>query len=270
MATISGAPQSISTAVQLVMTIIEEDPQVVASADQTASDQKELKCVLSNNEAGRIIGKGGATIKAMRETTGAQIRMDPETAGDRVVTLSGTRVSIVMAHSEIIDIIKDMPPDSGKRPMVAPAGYPAQYPQEHNPYSQPPPQYGQPPAPSPYAPYGAPPAPPGFAAYGQPPPYMPAAAAYNAAYSSSGAAPAGDPPPAGTLDQLVTQDVAGRLIGRGGAGIKELRLKCKARITIGAECEPGTEFRKVTVTGPIEDIYEAIGHIMQVMFAQRM
>ena len=50
-------------------------------------------------------------------------------------------------------------------------------------------------------------------------------------------------------EQLVNQDMAGRLIGRGGLGIRELRDSCRAQIRIESQCEPGTNSRKVAVFG---------------------
>jgi len=63
--------------------------------------------------------------------------------------------------------------------------------------------------------------------------------------------------------QLVNQDGAGRLIGRSGAGIKELRsMYPRAHINISTEAEPGSDYRKVTVTGQLEDVQAAIGGIL--------
>jgi len=54
------------------------------------------------------------------------------------------------------------------------------------------------------------------------------------------------------------------MIGKQGAGIKELRsMYPRVHIRIETEAEPGSEYRKVTVTGPLEELPAAIGGIAQ-------
>jgi len=62
---------------------------------------------------------------------------------------------------------------------------------------------------------------------------------------------------------MVTVDQAGKLIGRAGAGIKELRDISGAYIRIGHQCEPGTEMRKITVSGTAEEMQLAETLIQQ-------
>lgn len=119
------------------------------------------------------------------------------------------------------------------------------HPQQMQAYAQPPQAYYAPPP----AGYAAPASPAGYAA-GAPP------------------AAAGEAPP-GVLEQLVSKDQAGRLIGRGGAGIRELRARSRARIHIASECEPGTEYRKLTLTGTLEDVYEGLGAVLELLRASR-
>lgn len=258
-ANITGTVTAINKAVDLCMTMLEEDPQAATGlADPEA--ERSLKVILSNNQVGRVIGKGGTTIKQIRTDTGASIRMDPEgPSDDRVVTIGGTKVAIVAAQLNILQIVVAMGPESGppaKRASVgAPPGYPG-YPPPPG-YAQAPPQalgypygYSQPPPA-----YGAPPA------YGQPAQYAPPPVDY-ASGAAGAPAPASDQPPA-VLEQLVNQDAAGKLIGRGGQGIRELRQICRAEIRIGGECEPGTQYRKVTVSGSLEDVQMAISALLQ-------
>ena len=110
---------------------------------------------------------------------------------------------------------------------------------------------GQPPA------YGQP-------AYGQPPQsyYAPPPAGHVATPG-----PAEAPP--GVLEQLVSKDQAGRLIERGGAGIRELRARSRARIHIASECEPGTDMRKLSLTGSLEDVYQGLGAVLELLRASR-
>ena len=108
--TIIGDSSVVNTAVARLLAIIDEDPQASMIVD-TSTPERTLRCVLSNNEAGRIIGKGGARIKQMRTESGAQVRMDPESGADRIVALIGTRDGIVEAHRQIVLAIADMPPE---------------------------------------------------------------------------------------------------------------------------------------------------------------
>ena len=94
--TIIGDSSVINTAVARLLAIIDEDPQASMIVD-TSTPERTLRCVLNNNEAGRIIGKGGATIKQIRTESGAQLRMDPESGADRIVALVGSRPAIVEA-----------------------------------------------------------------------------------------------------------------------------------------------------------------------------
>jgi len=298
--TIIGDSGLVNTAVARLLAIIDEDPQASVVVD-TSPGERMLRCVLTNNEAGRIIGKGGARIKQMRTESGAQVRMDPESGADRIVGLVGTRDAIVEAHRQIVLTIADMPPDSGQGMVHASGakrqqlGYPGAHPGVHAahaaaagypPHQQlpmplsgggHPPAYGQqPPA------YYAPPL-PGYeqypqmhghpAAYAQPqqPYYAPPTAGYAAPPSAgyAGAPPAVGEAPPGVLEQLVSKDQAGRLIGRGGAGIRELRTRSRARIHITSECEPGTEHRKLTLTGSLEEVHEGLGAVLELLHASR-
>lgn len=99
--TIIGDSSVINTAVARLLAIIDEDPQASMIVD-TSTPERTLKCVLNNNEAGRIIGKGGATIKQIRTESGAQVRMDPESGADRIVALVGSRPAIVEEHRQIL------------------------------------------------------------------------------------------------------------------------------------------------------------------------
>ena len=63
--------------------------------------------------------------------------------------------------------------------------------------------------------------------------------------------------------QLVPSALAGRLIGKGGSGIRELRESSRAHIKILTECEPGTELRKVSCSGDAAAVQMAFSLIAQ-------
>ena len=67
--------------------------------------------------------------------------------------------------------------------------------------------------------------------------------------------------PDGEMIQLVPQQLAGRLIGKGGSGIRELREASHAQIKILSECEAGTELRKVIVNGDPQAVQTALALI---------
>lgn len=172
---------------------------------------------------------------------------------------------------------------------VPPLGYGAPPPG----YGAPPPGYGSPQPPQPYAQggfaqqykqqYG------GSPGYAQPPP--PAAqfglfgAPAQQQYAGMGQQAMGQQPYAspvqqqyvgqamggaqagyaidGGREQLVPLQMAGRLIGKGGAGIREMREMSGAQIKVHSECEPGTQDRKVTVTGQPEQVNYAMSLIAQ-------
>ena len=96
--------------------------------------------------------------------------------------------------------------------------------------------------------------------YGQPPQgYAPQAYGGKPAY----APPQGGVPSEGGHEQMVPVQLVGRLIGKGGSGIKELREMSRANIKVNSECEPGTQERKVVVSGAPDAVQYALGLIAQ-------
>jgi predicted RNA-binding protein YlqC (UPF0109 family) len=89
------------------------------------------------------------------------------------------------------------------------------------------------------------------------------------AYGSYGGQPAYAQAPQGGVavdgghEQMVPVQLVGRLIGKGGSGIKELREMSRANIKINTECEPGTQERKVIVSGAPDAVQYALSMIAQ-------
>ena len=113
-------------------------------------------------------------------------------------------------------------------------------------YAAQPPQPRAPAAAASYAPAGY-----SFSGYGEQPAYASngggGALPPGGGGSWCGAAPSTNE--SGEMVQLVPSNLAGRLIGKGGSGIKEIRERTGAQIKILTECEPGTDQRRVTITG---------------------
>ena len=85
-----------------------------ATADGvTPAQTHTLKIMLSNNQVGGIIGKAGATVKQMREESGANIKVDTQSAlqNERLVSLSGAKSAVVKAHMLVVVKLASMPDD---------------------------------------------------------------------------------------------------------------------------------------------------------------
>jgi len=329
---IAGSPTAVNVATQLIVDLLEVSDAAL-QADPLASldaPPHAYKLLLTNNQVGGIIGKGGRTISQMREQSGASIKAETPMplSTERVVSVTGAKTQVVVALSLIVAKLAQMPDDSppphqrqrtgppaivagvmgapryGAQQQWAAAGgavapaYPgggfaaaaSAYPAFGSQYGAPgalpqgyasqpgaqasaaPSGYGAPSyAPQPYAPqqgYGQ-----SFAQpqqYGQaqgfaPPSYGGFSA--EAPIPNYGASSAGTPASgsvtatAGGAEQLVPVTLVGRLIGRGGAGIKEMREQSRAMIKIESECVPGTELRKVIITGTPDQTQVAVAMI---------
>lgn len=192
---------------------------------------------------------------------------------ERIVVITGDKGAVICAHLLLVQIVAAMPPDNGSRPskrqmassLVAPQGFPGL-------------SYGSTPNYGPPQGFAPPPPAQGFGglpsytsptAYGGQPGYSQqqlSAPQYGAPPHQPYSQPqpdAGPAPPPATMEQLVTQDQAGKLIGRGGQGIKELREMSRAKVRVESDCEPGTEWRKVTVTGTTDEIQMVLSLIQQ-------
>lgn len=305
---IIGAAMSISLAMELMLDVLEaatkdSDKEDPASLTAEGALSHSLKLVMSNNQVGGVIGKGGATIKSMREESGAAIKVESASTmqNERLALISGSKVSCVKAVTLLASKLATMPDDGTSAPakfqktgLPSPAGrggFPGGQYQNGPGY----PGYGAPPASfpggypqGPPGGYGAPGSQPqsGFAGQPQPGQGFPAGQGYPGQYpppqqgyaqqgyagfgvegghgqygGAGGAAAASGP--SGSMEQLVPAALVGRLIGKGGAGIKELREMTQASIKVNSDSEPGTDQRKVIVSGTPEQTQMALALIQQ-------
>jgi len=266
MISLQGAEAAICRAAELLFSI-DSDPQHA----ENGSAEKKIMCLLSNNEAGRVIGKGGAAIKKIREDSGISVQMQKEAVmgDDRVVALTGHTAGVAAAIVAIVRIVAGMPPDRdvAKRQQLPPYGQ-----STFSPIATP----GFPTAAAPDfgGRYGVAAAPAGAASLpfsyqtATNPQHAPPAAASGAASSREGVAGVGTGAPA-TLEHLVSADLAGRLIGKGGLQIRQLRNVSRAQVKIGNESEPGTDsMRKLSITGSLEEVHLTLGALIQVIQSQ--
>lgn len=286
---VTGQPLNVNQATELMLGCLEESLSMDTNAPPPGPDghNHSIKLVLSNNQVGGIIGKGGATIKQFREETGAVIKVETlQTAGnERFVTLQGSRPSVVKAHLLTVLKIATIPEDrdnpsklqrtaSGRVGAAALSGL--QGLQQLG--------YGVPQAalmPAMYAAQGGQAMFSGVAGqlsaqYGQVASglqgYQFTAAADQgftqspAQAAAQQAAVANVPAPVVTIngvEQMVPSLLIGRIIGRAGMGIRELRDMSRATIKISSDAEPGTDNRKVTITGSPEQTQLALQLLQQ-------
>lgn len=289
---ITGGAMAISRATELMLDVLEAAPgkdgaEPVPSADQTHA----LKIVLSNNQVGGVIGKAGATIKQMREESGATIKVESAATvqSERLAQIGGAKVACVKAVTLLASKLATMPPDdSSSTPgkvqktglPAARAGAPGQF-QGGPGYPGMQPQPGYPgmqqqfQAPGQSFPgqqqHGQGFQSPGFQQQQQQPGFQQGGYAQqgyagfgvDGSQGSYGGAPAAASGPSGSMEQMVPVQLVGRLIGRGGSGIKELRDMTGASIKVNSDCEPGTDQRKVVVSGTPEQTQVALSLIQQ-------
>ena len=187
MMTVTGSAQSLNTVIEMMLDAIEEaqaqhkaskaaeNPEAAeaAAGEEAKETTHNLKLVMSNNQAGGIIGKAGANIKAMREESGAFIKVDASGTGggpyDRLVIVNGTKASLIKAHLLLMFKVAEIPDESAQS-----GGHQGAYKQQKTGMPMPGMPRGYPGMPSPggypgYPPHAAGGA-PGYPPYGQQPP----------------------------------------------------------------------------------------------------
>ncbi|CAM6090463.1 unnamed protein product [Calypogeia fissa] len=108
---ISGTVIEISTALQLILSKIINEAEEENDGDHKPN---HVRLIVPNNVCGAIIGKGGSTIKAFVEETGANIKLSPQDqtipgVSDRMVTITGTLEQQLRAVDSIITKLSEDP-----------------------------------------------------------------------------------------------------------------------------------------------------------------
>ncbi|BBN14085.1 RNA-binding protein Nova [Marchantia polymorpha subsp. ruderalis] len=108
---ISGTVSEILTALHLILSKILNEAE-----DENEGDQKsnQVRLIVPNNVCGAIIGKGGSTIKAFVEDSGANIKLSSHDqtipgVSDRMVTITGTLEKQLRAVDSIISKLSEDP-----------------------------------------------------------------------------------------------------------------------------------------------------------------
>ncbi|XP_014392886.1 PREDICTED: RNA-binding protein Nova-2 [Myotis brandtii] len=187
-------------------------PQTTMNPDRA----KQAKLIVPNSTAGLIIGKGGATVKAVMEQSGAWVQLSQKPEGinlqERVVTVSGEPEQVHKAVSAIVQKVQEDPQSSSclNISYANVAGPVA----NSNPTG---------------SPYASPGAAGGFLT-----------AEKLAAESAKE-----------LVEIAVPENLVGAILGKGGKTLVEYQELTGARIQISKKGEflPGTRNRRVTITG---------------------
>uniref|UniRef100_A0A8B9S7D4 Poly(rC) binding protein 4 n=1 Tax=Apteryx owenii TaxID=8824 RepID=A0A8B9S7D4_APTOW len=234
--TITGSTDAVFRAVSMIAFKLEEDLGA-GSADGGALGRPPvtLRLVIPASQCGSLIGKAGAKIREIRESTGAQVQVAGDllpNSTERAVTVSGVPDTIIQCVRQICAVILESPPKGATIPyhpglslgtilLSANQGFPVQgqyagvSPAEVTKLQQ-------------LSGHTLP-----FASLGPAPSVVPG---LDASSQSS------------SQEFLVPNDLIGCIIGRHGSKISEIRQMSGAHIKIGNQTE-GTSERHVTITG---------------------
>ncbi|XP_077369552.1 poly(rC)-binding protein 4 [Festucalex cinctus] len=126
--TITGSTESVFRAFTMITYKLEEDlTALVANGTISSKPPVTLRLVIPASQCGSLIGKGGAKIKEIRESTGAQIQVAGDllpNSTERGVTISGNQDSVIQCVKLICAVILESPPKGATipyRPSPSPA-----------------------------------------------------------------------------------------------------------------------------------------------------
>uniref|UniRef100_A0A8C6VH26 Poly(rC) binding protein 4 n=1 Tax=Naja naja TaxID=35670 RepID=A0A8C6VH26_NAJNA len=118
--TITGSTDAVFRAVSMIAFKLEEDLGNGATNGGTISKPPvTLRLVIPASQCGSLIGKAGAKIKEIRETTGAQVQVAGDllpNSTERAVTVSGVPDAIIQCVRQICAVILESPPKGATIP----------------------------------------------------------------------------------------------------------------------------------------------------------
>ncbi|CAI5992951.1 unnamed protein product [Closterium sp. NIES-65] len=90
-------------------------------------DEVVLSMLVPDSQAGVVLGKGGASIKEMREASGAHIRMDPYRGAyalphDRLLQITGSEEQVERAVKELANKLREHTPKESLQELEGTAG----------------------------------------------------------------------------------------------------------------------------------------------------
>ncbi|XP_038077977.1 poly(rC)-binding protein 3-like isoform X1 [Patiria miniata] len=256
--TISGSPESINVAFSLITNKFELDLSTNPNNNTPSGAPKPpvtLRLIVPASQCGSLIGKAGAKIKDIRETTGASIQVASEmlpNSTERAVTISGTPEAITKAVHHVCRVMLESPPKGATIPYrpkqhstsIIFAGGQAYA--VHGNYAVPQPDVGNQLSKLQYA------------MQHTTTPFIPGQSHFPAgAIQQYSAAAANTVPVAPTNQQTheitIPNSVIGCVIGRQGSKIQEIRQLSGANIKIN-DVKEGSPDRVVTITGQTDSI----------------
>jgi rRNA processing protein Krr1/Pno1 len=210
-----------------------------------------MKVLVHKFVTGAILGKAGAIIREIQESTGCHVSLSVECVGDsteKTASLKGTTEAFAACVRRILTQLQDNLPKVGsilvnyepERVSVNPYGAPVAISYgapAYSPYAATPPKstYGEFLGGASASPYGS---------YGIPP-----------AYGASAGVPMG----ATSTEKIVIPTVcSGMVIGKGGKIIADIKVKSQTNISIADATPAAPNDRVVTITGAFAGIQHAI------------
>ncbi|KAF1402903.1 Poly(rC)-binding protein 4, partial [Eudyptes chrysocome] len=117
--TITGSTDAVFRAVSMIAFKLEED--LGAGSDGAAMGRAPvtLRLVIPASQCGSLIGKAGAKIREIRESTGAQVQVAGDllpNSTERAVTVSGVPDTIIQCVRQICAVILESPPKGATIP----------------------------------------------------------------------------------------------------------------------------------------------------------
>uniref|UniRef100_A0A674AP05 Poly(rC) binding protein 4 n=1 Tax=Salmo trutta TaxID=8032 RepID=A0A674AP05_SALTR len=118
--TITGSTDCVFRAFIMITYKLEEDlTTLVANGTISNKPPVTLRLVIPASQCGSLIGKGGAKIKEIRESTGAQIQVAGDllpNSTERGVTILGSQDSVIQCVKLICTVILESPPKGATIP----------------------------------------------------------------------------------------------------------------------------------------------------------
>uniref|UniRef100_A0A8C4W8P8 Poly(rC) binding protein 4 n=1 Tax=Gopherus evgoodei TaxID=1825980 RepID=A0A8C4W8P8_9SAUR len=212
--TITGSTDAVFRAVSMIAFKLEEDLGTgAANGGAVSKPPVTLRLVIPASQCGSLIGKAGAKIKEIRESTGAQVQVAGDllpNSTERAVTVSGVPDAIIQCVRQICSVILESPPKGATIPY------------------------------HPCLSLGM-----ALLSASQQVTKLQQLSGHPVAFTSLGLDAS---PQSSSQEFLVPNDLIGCIIGRQGSKISEIRQMSGAHIKIGNQSEGSSE-RHVTITG---------------------
>ncbi|NXW83830.1 PCBP4 protein, partial [Alopecoenas beccarii] len=117
--TITGSTDAVFRAVSMIAFKLEEDLGAGSDGAAVGRSPVTLRLVIPASQCGSLIGKAGAKIREIRESTGAQVQVAGDllpNSTERAVTVSGVPDAIIHCVRQICAVILESPPKGATIP----------------------------------------------------------------------------------------------------------------------------------------------------------